>query len=124
MSEPAEPNVPATTPRRVTTLPTPPTAVFKPTTPRFGGVKEVEARNWAVWTGGKPKPDWTGLEVPDPLAIKPTQYRPSSITGKTKSQIYRVKGLEKKFSRGSNLQVFERKVFEHLTQHGMDTDKM
>ena len=120
MSEPAEPSLPATTPCRATTLPTPPTAVFKPTTPRFGGVEEVEARNWAAWTGGKPKPDWTGLEV-DPSAIEPTQYRPSSITGKTKSQIHRVKGLEKKFSRGSDLQVFERKVLEHLTQHGMDT---
>ena len=121
MSEPAEPSLPATTPCRATTLPTPLTAVFKPTTPRFGGVEEVEARNWAAWTGGKPKPDWTGLEVFDPLAIEPTQYRLSSIMGKTKSQIHRVKGLEKKFSRGSDLQVFERKVLEHLTQHGMDT---
>ena len=95
--------------------------MFKPPKPRFGDVVEVSHENWAAWTGGEPKPDWSGLANPNPKAIRPNQYRANSISGQAKSQVYRVAGLEDKFSRTSDLQTFERKVMKHLIQHGLDT---
>ena len=94
---------------------------YVPETPKFGGRKLIDADRWAVWTGGKPKADWTELEDPEPVAIAPTQFRPTSVSSQAKSQAYRVAGLETKFSRTSNLQTFQKKVMKHLIAYGLDT---
>ena len=94
---------------------------FKPKPPRFGGLKRVSTDTWAAWTGGKPDADWTGLENPIPSSIDPNQFRVTSISSRAKSKAYRVQGLPKKFSRTGDLQVFQKKVWKHLVEHGLDT---
>jgi len=94
---------------------------FKPTTPKFGGLEEVGTDSWAAWTGGKPKADWSGLEVTKPKSLTPHQYRSTSIINQAKGLEYRIKGLETKFTGDSDLQLFQMQVLEHLEQHGMDT---
>ena len=95
--------------------------MFKPNVPQFGGIEEVGTDSWAAWTGGKPRADWTGLLNPTPTSINPGQYRSNSIAGKAKSQVYRVQGLETKFTKDSDLLTFQKEVMEHLVQHGLDT---
>ena len=48
-------------------------APFKPEAPKFGGLTKVGTNQWAPWTGGKPKADWTELKTTDPGAVVPTQ---------------------------------------------------
>ena len=97
------------------------TKVFKPKTPKFGGIKEVGPKSWAAWIGGKPKADWAGLEEPDPKEITPNQFRSTSISGQAKSQSYRVLGTSNKFGKDSDLLDFGRKIKEHFIEHGLDT---
>ena len=81
---------------------------YKPATPKLGGVEEVGTDLYAAWTGGKPKPCWSALEKkPDPIG--PNQFRSPTIGGQAKSRQYRVHGLEEKFTKGSDLQIFKRK---------------
>ena len=105
-------------------VPAPPltTAVpYRPTKPKFGDVSEIGKESWVAWTGGKPKADWSELDNPNPSVVSPNQYRPSSIGSQSKSQYYRVRGLETKFTRGSDLQTFEKKIMKHLISYGLDT---
>ena len=95
--------------------------IFKPKPPKFGGLKQVSNDTWAAWTGGKPHTDWTGLADPIPSTIDPNQFRVTSISSRAKSKAYRVQGLPKKFSRTGDLQVFQKKVWKHLVEHGLDT---
>ena len=101
-----------------TTNPVPP---IKPTVPKFGDLVEISKDHFVAWTGGKPKADWTGLENPSPPSIDPNQYRVSSISSRAKSKAYRTKGLEKKFTCTSDLLVFQKKVWKHLVEYGLDT---
>ena len=101
---------------------TPVRAPQVPKKPKFGGIREIAVDTWAAWTGGKPKSDWSELEDPDPKQIVATQYRPTSISSQLKSRPYRIAGLANKFSRGSNLQTFEKKIMKHLEAFGMDTN--
>ena len=61
------------------------------------------------------------LVEPSPSSILPTQCRPSSITSSIKNRNFRIAGLTNKFSRKSDLQTFQKKVFKHLKDHGLDT---
>ena len=83
---------------------------FKPKTPIMGGLLEVALDTYAPWTGGKPKPNWSGLENPKPGVVEPKQHRPTSISSATKSQYYRTLGMESKFSKDKDLLTFQRKV--------------
>ena len=94
---------------------------FKQAKPKFGGLVEIATDQWAAWTGGEPSGDWTGLKEPNPKSIGPNRYRPSSISSSAKSRYYRIQGLETKFTRDSDLQVFQMKVKKHLKTYGMDT---
>ena len=94
---------------------------FMPEKPKFGDVTEVGTDTWAAWTGGRPKADWSELEDTQPLSIDPNQYRSTSISSQAKSQYYRTKGFEVKFTRDSDLQTFQKKTLEHLEQYGLDT---
>ena len=37
-------------------------AVFMPTKPRMGGIIQAKSNEFVVWTGGKPKVEWTELD--------------------------------------------------------------
>ena len=100
--------------------PTP--SVYKPRKPTMGGVKQIGSDAWVAWTGGKPNKGWKGLEDPNPTCIEPTMFRSESIGTSAKSRAYRVTGLEPKLSKTpDNLQIYEKKMFEHMKLHGMDT---
>ena len=64
----------------------PPTATttsstsFKPKKPKFGGIEQVGTDSWAIWTGGKPKTDFSELEDTSPSEIQPNQYRATSVS--------------------------------------------
>ena len=96
-------------------------SAFKPKKPKRGGLTQVGKDLWAPWTGGKPKTDWSGLEVPKPSSIEPNQYRSTSVSGLSKGQHYRTQGLSSKFSRTKDLMTFQEKVMDHLVDHGLDT---
>ena len=71
------------------------------------------------WTGGKPKKDWTGLEVTR-SRISALQYRPvgsSSIKGYTS----RTRGLRVKFNKDGELECFVTDVMDHIKQTCLDT---
>ena len=53
--------------------------------------------------------------------MEPTRYRPEGYTSSIKTRTYRVRGLEVKFTKKSDLLTFKRRVFEHLVEYGMDT---
>ena len=94
---------------------------FKQATPKHGGIAEIATHKWAAWTGGEPSNDWSGLKTPNPTSIGPNQYRSSDISSQAKAQYYRTQGLETKFTRDGDLQVFQKKVLEHLETYGLDT---
>ena len=94
---------------------------FKPRKPKFGGLRKTGTDLYTAWTGGKPKADWSELKTTKPKFIQPTQFRPSSIAARAKGQHYRTTGLTTKFGRDGNLQNFQRQVFEHLEDNGLDT---
>ena len=73
-------------------------AAFKVPKPKFGGVKQTDAKTISPWTGGKPNNTMTGLEEPTPKSINSKQYRPTHVGSQTKSQEARVEGLTNKFS--------------------------
>ena len=95
--------------------------VFKPQQPKHGNLIEIGTDVWVAYTGGKPSADWSQLESAPTTTIGPNQYRATSISTQAKSQYYRTQGLETKFSKGKDLQTFQRKIFDHMKLHGMDT---
>ena len=74
-----------------------------------------------MWTGGKPKADWSGLEEPNPKTIQPNRCRTTSVTSQSKSLRYRTQGLETKLTRDSDFQIFQKKFMKRLVACGMDT---
>lgn len=97
------------------------TAAVKPTEPRNGGVVSNPDGKWDVWTGGKPKHDWSGL---DNSAAKtfasPNQLRATSRYSQ-KGYNYRKNGTATKFGRDDDLAPFQDTVMEHLADTGMDS---
>ena len=93
---------------------------FKPPKPKFGGIRKVDSKNYGVWVGGEPKADFSGLKDPDPPSTSATQFRSTSISAQQKSQFYRKTGLDDKFSRSKDLLVFQRKVWKHMKEYGLD----
>ena len=99
---------------------TPP--VFLPPTPRMGGLVQVSAHDYCAWTGGKPKPDWSGLDPTAATApLDDYQYRPASPGSSQKSTSFREKGLTTKFKRDDHLLDFVATVMNYLRRTGMDT---
>ena len=92
---------------------------FRPVQPIMGGINRISGTTEAAWTGGKPAYGWTGLEQV-PTSILPSQYRPMSISSAAKSRAYRIQGLEIKFTRKSDLLTFQKKILNHMIDHGMD----
>ena len=99
----------------------PPKISFQPLKPKFGNVTEIAKDSWATWTGGKPEADWSGSDNPNPSSVEPNQHRSVDIGTQSKSQCYRIKGLDPKFGKNSDLLVFQKDVMQHLKEHGLDT---
>ena len=72
--------------------------------------------------GGRPKPDWSGLDKTQPYrAIQGSHYRPIDPIKRVKGAAYRTAGLEVKFSKGHSISKFQKDVWNHLVTHGLDT---
>ena len=72
------------------------------------------------YTGGKPKYDWSGIDVPTETP-SPNQVRPVYVGESQKAYKYRQAGYAIKFKHGDSLQDFEKRVNKHLIDYGMDT---
>ena len=112
---------PAPAPAAATTTPT----VFnQPPNPIMGIYLESYPRagDWYAISGGKPLPDWSGL---DPSATKtnpnPRQQRSINAASKRKSYKYLTEGIENKFKQGMNITDFRDDIYKHLIKHGLDT---
>jgi hypothetical protein len=71
--------------------------------------------------GGEPNHDWTSLANTTTTFENSSQLCPMSTGPSQKGFIYHKTGLEKKFVKGSDLQIFQEHVYEHLVETGMDT---
>ena len=85
--------------------------------PRMGGVAGLSA-----WTGGKPRHDWSSLapEAPTDYAT-PNQLRPTTASSSQKGYNFRRTGLKEKFAKTDDRSAFEKLVWKHLVDTGMDT---
>lgn len=102
--------------------PAPAPTPWIPVAPLMGGVSQIDATTHAAWTGGLPKADWTGLDPSSPtMHTTPNQLRPSSIGSAQKSFTFRQTGLSTKLTAAGDLDTFEHKIWQHLTDCGMDT---
>ncbi len=72
--------------------------------------------------GGRPKPDWSGLDEDQPFrAVQGSHYRPIDPIKRVKGAAYRTAGLQMKFSKGHSISKFQKDVWNHLLTHGLDT---
>jgi Zinc knuckle len=94
-----------------------PTAV-KPRTPTMGGMV-AHTKEWAPWTGGKPRSDWSALEQQPESYVSPNQLRLQSTSQKSYNE--RMKPLSTLFDRKSDLAHFQNDVWFHLQDTGLDT---
>jgi hypothetical protein len=90
--------------------------------PKMGDIVQTSKDEYSGWTGGKPKPDWSGLDATAPKMFKsPCQLRPMYAKSQIDAFTLRRKGLEVKFAVTDDLSLFEDKVWKHLLDTGMDT---
>ena len=95
-----------------------------PVNPNMGICKEtyLGSGTWIIRVGGKPLYNWSGLDPNvDTSNVTPLRYRSVDPTYDNKGHKVRTTGLESKFKKGHKLQDFITEVWEHLTEHGLDT---
>ena len=97
------------------------TTTHAPPQPIMGGLDTIPSGDVVAWTGGKPSHLWRGLQRAPAGPTSPDQYRSGSVGTAQKSRAHRIKGLDPKFKRHDNLQVFRDKVWSHLQDCGLDT---
>ena len=99
------------------------TTIVRPTTPIMGGLFLSSKDEYAAWTGGKPKPDWTGLDSSAPASMcSPNQIRPMYATSQVKGYNLRIEGLETKLTlKDSDFLDFITLVFDRLENTRMDS---
>ena len=97
------------------------TPTHAPRAPIMGGLDTIPSGDVVAWTGGKPSHLWRGLQRAPAGPTSPDQYRSGSVGTAQKSRAHRIKGLDPKFKRHDNLQVFRDKVWSHLQDCGLDT---
>lgn len=88
--------------------------------PIMGDVVILPSGTEIAWVGGKPKLDWTGLDICTMPIPTPAMYRDVGAKD-VKSFSYCTRGLEPKLTLKDDLRAIARKVMSHLKQHGMDT---
>ena len=117
----ATPSATGGTPSTTQTGTTAPAVMIKPTVPKNGGVVKTPDGKWDVWTGGKPKHDWTGLDNSSAKTFEsPNQLRATSRYSQ-KGYNYRKTGTKTKFGSDDDLTPFQDTVMEHLKDTGMDS---
>ena len=93
--------------------------IFMPTKPKMGGVIQSRSNKFVVWTGGKPKEDWSDLDnsaAKEPL--RSLQLR--TLTDKKYSE--RISGSDDKFDkRTGDFSRLQDELVRHMEKHGMDT---
>jgi hypothetical protein len=89
----------------------------------MGGVIQSSKDEYAAWTGGKPKADWSGLDPTGVTVMRvPTQVRPTYVSSSCKAYLHRVTGLVTKLAvSGADFRLFCTKVNDHLEDTGMDS---
>ena len=88
----------------------------------MGAVLQTDVDKFVAVVGGKPKPDWSGLEEPiTSSVVEATRHRPTATSPSAKGQERRRKGQEPAFKIGANLKDFVENVEKHLEETGMDT---
>lgn len=94
----------------------------KPTKPIMGGISQLAKDEWAAWTGGVPKSDWSGLTDEQPLDYTtPNQLRPVYASSAQKGYNFRKTGIQDKFEKTDDLMVFQTSIWDHLVDTGMET---
>ena len=64
----------------------------EPTKPKMGGNVKLSQKEWACWTGGKPKADWSGLNDTAPMEFtSPNQLHPVYTSSAQKGYNFRKK---------------------------------
>ena len=71
--------------------------------------------------GGKPKADWSDIEDPSSRLITDQNTRPLDPSLGQKSSSYRTRGLSNKYTTKVCLSDFQKEVWKHLRNHGLDT---
>ena len=104
--------------------PAQPATQHVPPTPHRGGMHTIHSGEHVAWPGRKPNRRWTMLANPptagSPLS-SPEKYHSSSMGSAQKSRNYCTKGLDPKFKKNDNLQVFRHRIWSHFLDHGLDT---
>jgi hypothetical protein len=87
----------------------------------MGDVVQTSKDEYSAWTGGKPKPDWSGLDPTAPTSyMSPNQFRPIARSSQT-SYNYRCTGFETKFTSSDDVTLFAEKTWRHFEDTGLDT---
>ena len=95
----------------------------KPSNPNMGTCEETYAGSSSYYLvfGGKPKPDWTGIEDITDRTMSDLCFRSLDPVAGQKSTYYRTKGITTKFEAKDSLNDFQRTVWDHLIKYGLDT---
>jgi hypothetical protein len=92
--------------------------VVKPTEPNNGAL----LGKWGIWTGGKSKYDWSGLDINATTTFKLlNQLHSIHASSAQKGYNYHKTGLEMKFGCDDDLTSFQDAVMDHLIDMGMDS---
>ena len=88
----------------------------------MGGLFLSSKDEYAMWTGGKPKPDWMGLNMSAPTSMcSLNQICPMYATLQVKGYNLWIEGLETKLTlKDSDFLDFTILVFDQLENTGMD----
>ena len=89
----------------------------------MGGLFLSSKDEYATWTGGKPKPDWMGLDSSAPASMcSPNQIRPMYVTLQVKGYNLRIEGLKTKLTqKDGDFLDFTVLIFDRLENTGMDS---
>jgi hypothetical protein len=99
------------------------TSKARPKDPRMGSTEEtyVGSNVFYYAFGGAPLPDWSGIKDPSSRLLSDLCYRSLDPVSGQKSTLYRTKGLSKPYDRSQKLSDFQKKVWDHLVNYGLDT---
>lgn len=117
-------SVGTSTPVVPTTVPPPaPQPRPRPSDPLMGTTEETYPGSGSFYYafGGAPSVDWSKIGNLSSRLLTDLCYRSLDPVSGQKSALYRTKGLEKKFEKGEKLSDFQKKVWKHLRDYGLDT---
>jgi hypothetical protein len=100
-----------------------PKVKVRPSNPIMGTTEETYpgSDNFYYAFGGEPLSDWTGIKDPDSRLISDMCCRPTDRVSGQKGTIARQKGLDTKYSQSVKLSDFQKKIWTHLKDYGLDT---